>query len=84
MSEQCPGPRMTLVDLLREMDIRGLVINAAGRIIYANPRAQALLGLSERPSESAKLDSILSPRNPEWLSREIRKCGAQDGWAGAV
>lgn len=71
-----------LVDFLAETNLQGLLIDSAGRIIYANPHAQALLGLPERPPESTKLDSILSPRNPEWLSREIRKCGAQDGWAG--
>lgn len=84
MSEKCPESRSKLVDFLAEMDLQGIVLDAAGRITYANAQARSLLALPETSTPSASLDSILSPRNPEWLAREIRKSCAESGWSGDV
>lgn len=82
MPDDAPQPHALIWDVFSEMDIQAVLVDPLGRIVYANPRARALLGVPPGSPAPPTLSSVLSPRNPEWLSREIRKSGARGGWSG--
>ena len=77
--KQTPTPYDSL---LSELDLHVLLADAAGRIVYANPRAESALAARPGRLKSLMLDALFSLRNPQWLAREIRKSAAQGHWAG--
>lgn len=80
-----PSARKTkdgLDQLVSEVRLPMALLDSSGKIIGVSQEAATILGLSSRRTKAATLDSILSPRNPEWLSREIRKSAAEGAWTG--
>lgn len=73
-----------LAEIVSQLGLPALLLNPSGAILAVSPEAAKLLGLTDPASKTLALSNILSPRNPEWISREIRKHGAQEGWAGDV
>ncbi len=84
MSEASDQAELPIRRVLARVDLQALLVNSAGCIVYANPRAQALLDAPDASLESLVLDSLFSPRNPDWLSLEIRKTAVSGGWSGTV
>lgn len=70
--------------LLSDLDLHVLLVDPAGRIIYANPRAETALAAQPGGLKSLMIDTLFSLRNPQWLSHEIRKCASEGQWAGEV
>jgi PAS domain-containing protein len=68
--------------MLSELGLQMLVVNGAGRVVCASPRAESALAAQPGGLRSLMLDSLFSLRNPQWLSREIRKLAVQGHWAG--
>ena len=68
--------------MLSELGLQVVVVDGAGRIVHASPRAESALAAQPGALRSLMLDSLFSLRNPQWLSREIRKLAVQGHWAG--
>lgn len=68
--------------LFSELSLQVLLVNAAGRIVYANPRAESALAARSGALKSLMLDSLFSLRNPQWLAQEIRQSALADHWTG--
>lgn len=84
-SGRAPHPSRSLLNgLVRRLGVAAVILNSKGSIVSASAEATRLLGLTRQALSTATLNSILSPRNPEWLSRQIRKSGSKEGWAGDV
>ncbi len=70
--------------LLSDLDLRVLLVDPNGRIVYANPRAETALAAQPGTLKSLLIDSLFSLRNPQWLAHEMLKSAANDQWAGEV
>lgn len=73
-----------LEDMVGAIRMPALLVHSDGTVTASSSDAMKLLGLTKRAAKTAHLNSMLSPRNPEWLSREIRKRGLSEGWTGEV
>lgn len=70
--------------LFSELHLHILLVDATGRITYANPRAESALAAQPGRLKSVTLDSLLSLRNPQLLAHELRKSANEGHWAGEV
>jgi PAS domain-containing protein len=80
-----PSKRQTQApyeSLFSELSLHVLLVNTAGRIVYANPRAESALAAESGALKSLMLDSLFSLRNPPWLAHEIRQSALADHWTG--
>lgn len=71
-------------ELLSALGLQVLLVDASGRIAYANPRAESVLAAQPGSLQSLIFDSLLSLRNPQWIAHEIRKRAAEGHWSGEV
>ena len=65
-----------------QMDLQAALVDASGRIVLATDTLAAQLLHEPESLRSAALDTIFSPRNPAWLSREIRAAASSGVWTG--
>lgn len=70
--------------LLAAVDLQAVVLDAAGRVVFANRRAEALLNAPPNELAATPFDSLFSQRNPPWLFAQIRKLALAGGWSGEV
>jgi PAS domain S-box-containing protein len=70
--------------LFSDLHLRVLLVDSAGRITYANPRAESALASQPGGLKSLMLDALFSLRNPQWLAREVCKAALERHWSGEV
>jgi PAS domain S-box-containing protein len=70
------------INTFAELGIPLMVLKPDGVVMYANPQADSTLGHPPGTLAGMSLDSLLSHRNPVWLSSEIRKNALEGGWSG--
>ncbi|MGQ9455341.1 MAG: ATP-binding protein [Armatimonadota bacterium] len=71
-----------LRSILGSMDIQAMILDSQGRILYATPQVEDEYAPDNGSLVSSLFDSILSPRNPEWLGARIRRDAAKGSWTG--
>lgn len=74
----------TLADGFADIALRILFVDRQGRIKSASSSAESMLVAAPGRLSNLSLDTLISPRNPDWIWHEIRTNASRRGWSGDI